>query len=382
MSTNENYIVGLTSTNVAKWRAALTAMNAGTRSARLAVMGDSNTMGHTTTSDAKQKTAWPNKLVKYLPEYFDHAFNAGLFGDQLSPSAYGTYDTRTVLGTGWTQEETNEGNLGGSFFKATTSATGYLAFTPRTKFDRVKIYHTQYSTGATSVPVRLNGVTSLGNLDGNDATSQVAKTQFSVTLGFNTIEIGPPVGGNIFISGIEIWDSTRPGIGVFQFGQYGDEPSDFVDAGFPWSPLNLFDDYAPDLTIIALIINSSNRDTNTATYEANLLTMITTPQANNGAVFLLISGQNGTTNGLDGTFETYADIVRSIAEDLQLPLIDFYHLWTSYHFANDMGWVADTNHASDAGYDDMARKIAEAIRMASYNSLSSAWQNLLLLGAG
>ncbi len=352
---------GSSSLDLPIWSSALTDAAAGTRSARLAVIGDSNAMGHTTSSTGARIGAWPNKLTKYLPEHLGYVRNAGVFGDQKSPVSYPTYDGRMVLGSGWAAATANENTLGGQFFSATTATSGLLEFTPNDSFDRFHVYHTAFSTGGDSVDVTLDGGGSIGTLDGRDAVSQVVKTTFDVAEGIHTIQLGAPLLGSFYVLGIECERTDRTGVSVFQFGWYGARTDDISASGFPWSPLNAIDDYAPDLTIIALTINDAKDGKSLVTYTAELQSIVDAAQLAGSDIILMASHQPGTTAGLDGTYETYRDAARGIADAEGFPFLDFFDLFGSYAQSDDFGRTADLNHLTVDGYDEVAEIVSRFI---------------------
>lgn len=343
------------------WRAAMARVRAGLGRGKIVIEGDSTVVGAgsgtggTNNMNDAFATAWPQALSTLLGSQITVSDNS-LFGTQGTTVAYGTYDTRAVLGAGWAP---NVGTLGGAFFRCAASSATTLSFTPQGQIDTIIIWYLQQNANG-SFTVDVDGGASLGTVSAN-GTSLVKSVTFTVAKGSHTINLNSTGGAIFFISGIIAYDSTAPAIDVIQTGQFGAKALDFTVTGQAYSPQTVLAALAPDLTIIDLTINDSNAGTALSTYTTQIQTMITAAQLS-GDVILMVGPPSNTTNATNGTLDQYISALRSLAISNNVGLIDIKQRWTSYAVTNPLMPYFDTLHPEAGGYKDIGLAVARALQ--------------------
>jgi hypothetical protein len=357
-------ITGLTEANTLRFRTALAATIAGTADTFISINGDSNVMGHTTVSDGARVWSWPVVLSRLLKRSLHNKTRiAGIYGDQNSPVAYPLYDTRVVYGTGWSAASgglqvngLDTGGIGGLYFKGDLNATGSLAVTPEVKFDRARIWFTKYSTAGTAT-VNIDGGAALATMVGGNATESMAYVDISTTYGYHTINVTGPTVGNFYVTAIEWSVSTEAELLVRPMGKYGKRTADIAEASKPWSSYNALTAFASHMALFCLTINDSNNSTPLATYGSQLNSAVSR-QLEVGDAVIMASPSNGTTQGLNGQYQTYAAKAAEVATALGVPFLDLGARWGQYNEAAVLGMWANTNHPSQTvGYPDIADQV-------------------------
>lgn len=362
-------ISGITAANTARFRAALAATQAGAADTTIGLFGDSNIMGHTTTSTGVRATSWPVQLTRRLRRnFFARTRINGIYGDQNAPVSYPSYDSRLALGTGWSANAgtiqvngADTGGLGGLFFLGASGAAGSLSITPEVRFDTARIWYTRYAASGTFT-VNVDGGAALATVASASATESLSYVDVTCPYGYHTINITGPTGGPAYIEAVEWGVSTESELLIRPFGKYGKRVADFNEASKPWSAKNSMAAKSCNLGIICLVINDSNNATPLATYGSTLQSIVQ-QQLTVGDAVIMLSAPNGTTAGLNGTYKTYADRAREVAATLGVPVFDVGARWGEYNEANVLGLWADINHPSAAtGYPDIAEFVEHGIR--------------------
>lgn len=353
-------------TYLPRWRAAMARVRAGTGRGRLLTCGDSTSMGAgagsggTLNENGAYPKAWPQALAGMSGAITGVPFSSkAIMGNQAAAVAYGTYDTRVTLGTGWSG---TQGSLGGNMFKFTAGVAGTLSFTPVGTFDTILVYYVQTGPGATgTMAVNVDGGATIQTLTAANAVATYAVATLSVTLATHTINFVASNLGDFFLGGVIAYNSTAVAVDFVQAGFAGATASNFVGTTNVWSPQNVITSLAPDLTIIELTVNDSNNGTALATYQANMQAIIASAQVS-GDVILMTGPPSSTTAATNGTLDQYIAVLDALAVANGCVLIDTKARWGSYAAINPIMAYFDSLHPGAVAYQDMAQSILNVLR--------------------
>jgi hypothetical protein len=329
------------------WRKALAKVLAGTGRAEIQCIGDSITAG--ALSSNPPLTSPPGRLITLLN-------NAGI----PAREGYVTLQDSRWTRAGWIQyPQFNLGSLDSAYANSTTSSSNPLKFTPTGVFDTIKVIWGNNGSGNTSV-INVDGGSSLGTISNSSA---FGTQTFSCPRGTHTVNILPPATGTnlMFISGIEVWDSTSPAVSVSTFGLVGGVVASYVFAGTSGTVAALSQNQ-PDLAIIDLTVNDADAGTTLSTYQANINTLITDCQVSGDC--LLVSANPVNPSGLASyiTQSIYNNAFGACAIANNCGFVDMWNRWggnfTTY---NGYGYYADAIHPNDIGDMDTAFAVFNAI---------------------
>ena len=357
--TSPGGLFNVTPQNMSNWRKAVANVRAGTGRATLLMLGDSTTMGVGAGTGTNNLTGayaknYPRDLAALLAKsvpVMDNSF----FCDQASaPVAYGTYDSRVTLGTGW---GVLTGTLGGNTFRFTVGVAGLLTFTPVTAFDRIKVWYV--NTGAATATINVDGGASLGTITvagGNTVTSQT----FNCALATHTINLTPGNDAAVAILGMITWNSAVPAVDFIQAGVSGAKASYFIPVAPPFAPGVVLPQIAPDLTVIDLTINDSNAPTDLTLYTSEMQTIITNCKLS-GDVLLMVGAPSNSVQATNGTLDQFAAALQSLAISNNCGLLNIKTRWVSYAVTNPILPYFDLIHPGPLGYQDIAQAVFGAI---------------------
>lgn len=360
---------GLIPPQLTAWRTAMAGVRAGSRRARLLVIGDSLTAGEQSTGAAMGNNAhslsYPVQMAPLFlaaPAQQDSWFsnnNALSDGNTLDQ-----YDFRITLGSGWIADTSNPTLAGYPIIGPASSAV--LAFTPIDSFDNFTIWFETFP-GSPQYTVNIGG-SSLGTLPMN-AAAGIGVANFSVSAGTHTINVvsSGAAGGKIF--GCEAWLSTSPKIQVFTAGGDSWTAGNWTqNNGNAWDPLAMAEFLAPDLTLVCLGKNEQAQGISQATFEANLRTLVLGLLAAGSPV--VIWGPPLSSSTAFGMSEAaqlaYETNMANVAANLGCT---FYSLtqkranWGSFAAANSAGFMftGDNIHLTPTGYLDVAKALLGVI---------------------
>lgn len=352
--------------NLTKWRAGLARVRSGKGNAKIAVIGDSTTVGAGSGVSGTGElvgafpNSYPNALVALLNAAGVTASNNSIFGEEYvslrGGTSYPLYDTRVTLGTGWTA--TGSTGFGGCAFAFTGATPGTWSFAPAGAIDTIVVQYISLP-GHGSMTVNVDGGASLGTVNTN-AASGVANQTFTVTKGVHTINFVAAGNGSIQFTSVIAYDSTKSQVLICQGGIYGSTTNDWITATSPWSPFFASTNIAADLSIICLTINDSNNGTLPATYQAQLQAIITQAMLS-GDVILMTGVPSNTVQATNGTLAQFVAINYTLARQLNIPLIDLTARWGSYASSSLLGYYGDILHPSAMGYQDVAQGVASKL---------------------
>lgn len=342
-----------------RWSAAVRAMRAGVRDARLLVIGDSVAQGYGAVSGGwtpdGRGAAWPRRLAQAmgahgLPASADSLAGAGA-GD-LATGGYGAYDPRVTLDEGWSV--TTLTSLGGKLFTTPDWGTQTWSFQPEAPADRFDLYAVS-NTVLGRIAVETDGVVR-AVIDTEKAPALERHTvAFPETTG--PIVVRRQSGGGVFIAGGAAWRSELRRVQVINAGWGGSKASDWIAADQPYRALGGLPQVEADLTVIALGVNDWNAGTAAATYRTQLGVLM--DRALIRGDVLLVSGPPSDPAQGKASYATQAAIAAAGAQaasdrGLAAP-IDGTALFGG-GFAPDL--MFDAVHPNAAGHD----LIAEAVR--------------------
>jgi hypothetical protein len=355
-----------------KWNAALKAMKAGTRNARLALLGDSTDLGawanggSPTPFNGIFQLSTSTVLASLMAAGGIPTSTQSSFGDGTATGGSGTansllVDPRWAYGVGWATSTLT--TLLGTIGCAGTNLTS-STFTPGGSYDTVEVYYFQVG-GYGQFTISADGAQIGATVDCNGATS-IQKTTRTFTARTGAISLNKTTTGQIYIAAVVCYLSTAKSVSVFNWGLGGSSAATWAAATNPWDasyPGGIMSQVAPDLTIINLNINDWLGATAAATYKASLRTVIAAAQVTGDVIlrtgFPSAVGVASLANQLAIT-----QACRQVAQDDGLPLIDLARFWGDYTTAVAAGYFApgnDTVHAGPTGYANAAQCIFESI---------------------
>lgn len=146
------------------------------------------------------------------------------------------------------------------------------------------------------------------------------------------------------------------GVRVNMIGRWGITASSIV----PTDCLKLEVDYwNPDLTIISLTANDYGGQTDLATYESQLQTIISRA-LQFGDVLLTTVGAHSDVVGPIKQ-QVYFDVVKKLAIQNNCALVDISYRWGGGANANSLGMLYDVVHPNNYGHQDIASAILRVI---------------------
>lgn len=348
------------------WRSVLAQVRAGKANARVFAIGDSTTYGYgavgaSTGNDVAQ--SYP----KFLSDLFNnHGINSnwnGIFGDGRTA---GINDSRFTLGTGWMQSGQSSGNANYVFGGGTLAnlpsfggGVGNLSFTPTVPVDTFKVWFFK----STSSPVGNFNI----NIDGgtpvtlsSSGSNLYGSGTITAALGIHTLNVVSNDTVNIWIQGIEAYNSAQSSVNIINCGAGSSTSVDWNRSANFYSAINAIQTFSPDLTIINLGINDWNGGTSLSTYSTNITALITAAKAGGGDVVIASPNPTNSTAS-QATQLTYINTLYTIAAANNVPIVDNFDRWVSYTVSNGQGYYFDVFHPLAIGYADLAQGIFNVI---------------------
>lgn len=323
-----------------KTRAALAQVAAGTGHFNLACVGDSTTYG---LGSVPGVSTYPDQLQKQLA-----AAGYPAAGSLTAGTSASAVDGRITKGAGWAPFSDRSSILNNS----TTTNPLTFAFTASSTY--VRVFYYDY-WGGSPWTITIDGGTPV-NI--TSAGTNLVKTWTSpaLTSGPHTVVINR-VGGNVYIIGVETATSITTGTRLYNAGFSGGKMAQFASASLAidLTPVAAVG-FDAHLTILGSIVNDSTAGTSVATYKAQLKTAVANLRVGGGDIVLgtLLPPQSQTITVL----APYLKAVYEVADELDLPVVDFYDRWTGVF---QSGHMSDAVHGSPAGYSDYARMMLKAL---------------------
>ena len=334
-----------------KWRYARAGAVQRQRHARIACIGDSNTMGWDALGEGlhRRSLSYPSAVAQLLSEFGATAEN--YFGRAVSASGYTAYDPRITVGSGWAAS--GPASLGGeTWINSTTDAA--IRFAPVVPWDTAEVY----------VAVDAEATLSIGI--GADVRSVVVAagsvlrlTQKAVTVGLHALELRR-VAGALRIIGWDCFDSLRAGVSLLNMGKGGWRSNHYADASAFYSPRNAIAALGADLHLIQLGLNDWKQERPPADFRADMQTIITACQAQ-GDVALIVPFTPGETH--TSAWEDFVHVIHDLGRSNGLPVVDLgLRLGPTHADAVAGGWVSNLMHPNAYGYGETAMALSQLLR--------------------
>jgi len=372
-----------------KWNYRLAYAQAGTKSAHIAVVGDSIAYGAAATgvSVPKYANSWPGFLRSMIGRQFGSSGTGVVIADAVS-RANPTFDPRwafsgtiTDQGFGFHKAACYRLNASGNYaeFTATCDTFEVMTFASEGSPVDVKIDGTSVGT----ISNRRDGT---GGTITRDTRSFVgvasAENFFSIsagTGGSHTIRLTNGASGSTFLASVEGKVTSNSVVRVSNPSING-KSLDTLWAGAAKNDetnglygLPLIDSLRADLLVIALGTNDWQAGVDASVTKSQLATLIARQRAYgtndggapkaNGEVLLLWPPLPDVT-ALGESHELrywYRRAMYDVANENNVALLDLEQLWGGYSEANSRGLFADTIHPSTAGSADIANAVMTAI---------------------
>lgn len=349
--------------NTLKLRAAMQRTD---RNCLIAIAGPSTTAGQSTGGGTGQAVnSWPMQMARMLQAegipagagnfFADHS----CWGSSQSVANYVAGDSR-IVATGATAIGGIKGP-GGNVWSLT--AAGDLTFTPQVACTKADIYWRDNMAGRTFA----------WSVDGGAATNvsstgvaQIAKTTVSLgSAGTHALKLAW-VAGTVHIMGVHAYDDTagRKEISVLNWGISGATSTQLIDdTDAVVGRLKSIAALAPDAVVIDdWPINDLRQSILATTTRANIKTMAQAVIAAGGVPILTTQLPDGSTSGLTALQADYAAMLFGLADELDIPLMDFRASVVSYELGLAAGLYSDNIHPTALGYAVKAAAGVEMIR--------------------
>jgi lysophospholipase L1-like esterase len=335
------------------WAAGKAAVAAGTRNAKLAIIGDSTTAGFGANSDrwaGAQSLAFPTALASLI----SNASIQSWFGDQgTNTNAWWmAYDARVSETENW---RLYSQGIGGGLHGEVSPFTDTLSFTPTKQVDTFIIYYSQASANGTFT-WNINGGSDTSINSGGTPT-QIKTTTATGTLGSNTLNIQRSSGGSVYIIGVIACNSAVKEISILNFGIGAVNIAALASNAVPWGTYQMIGTLAPDLSIIDCTINDWAAGTDVATFTANTQSLITKCKSV-GDVLLVTGNPISTAVTSIAQQQLYISAYLALGSANSVNVINMTQRLGSYAAANTNGWMLNIIHPNRAGYTQIARIIA------------------------
>jgi lysophospholipase L1-like esterase len=365
-----------------RWSAALAAVRAGTRNARLLVIGDSTTVGAYSLSGTGYATnnmsaCWPYQLASLLSAAGYQVNTDAVFGDQTGGNGLtllAAHDTRQTFGANWSLGIQTSG--GNNIINDVNNSVQPRTFTPARPFDTIEL---QYLANPVYGLARLSidgGTTTLGaQIDQSTSTSMVKITR-TVPLGNYTVDFRRVAGSGaatINATCIRTYNSAVKTVDILNAGAGGTTTLIESDDSQYYTPLTVNSGsgtYEPDLVVICLDINNWIAGYAAGTYDLSTTTthgfqlqkMIDAFRAT-ADVVVMTGAPSGVSVATTNAQRLILQSTRVIASANNVPLIDTAALWGSQVAGAAAGYYAtgDVTHPGSAGYAAIASRVASML---------------------
>lgn len=337
--------------NTRKIRAALGRASTG-GICEIACIGDSLTAGANSSSTYSRLNSWPMKM---RDELVRHGVTDG-----------GTGLVRNLDGAAFDSRWTYTGTWNGSFLTFTyIAAAGTATFTTDKAGNRVTVGYYDAANGTDQFTVSVNGASSGAGFTTVTASGPAGWKQVTLSA---SIAVGQTVvitrtAGTVYLRGTSVWNSTG-GLLVHNLGQSGSRASGtgtdrWADASAidrlgqvyaaPTSSLSV-----PDLVIIALGFNDKVATASDSTITSAITTIRNRYSTSDAMLVLTHTGVAPS----DPTWSTFGGAMYSLANTLNVPLVDFYHRLGGWSTIQANGLNGDaTVHLVSAAYADEGRSL-------------------------
>ncbi|WP_339112769.1 SGNH/GDSL hydrolase family protein [Thioclava sp. GXIMD2076] len=318
--------------------------------ARVACVGDSNTMGWQSggVTIHRRALSYPAALSRFLAEYAGTDLNT--FGRALTGTAgYEDYDPRVTL-NGWLASGAT--SVGGEMWDGSTQ-TAPFEYLPESAWDTVDVWVGLSSAGEMTIGV-----------DGDETTytpavGEVVKITYSApSLAVQALKLGYTSGASAVI-GWSCYDSSTPGVEVLNMGRSGWRSDQYADAASFYSPLNALAAVAPDLTLVQLGLNDFNQNRDPELFRADMQTIIDTASQYSDLVLIVPMHPSYARTY---SWSSYVAVIEELAEQNSVPVVNITGRFGTWSEADAAGFMADGLHPNAYGYGDTAALVSQLLK--------------------
>ncbi|WP_343611113.1 SGNH/GDSL hydrolase family protein [Novosphingobium sp.] len=322
-----------------------------------AFIGDSTMAGTRGAGDLKSNS-YPWKLLPLISPFMAIDEN-GWYGNQISTSTVSDlpgYDSRLTLGTGV--------GFGGDFSiggypLSLDAATGAITFTNNKAYDKLDLVLSCGGTPSTiGVQFGSGSVTNVVLTPSNYTLSTLSKT-----LGTEPVVI-TKVAGAPRVQGMTLRNSTAPKVMLANMAKAGSSSVEWAATTNNRSPLSVLLALKPVAAFINLGINDWSLNVPVPTYRANMQAIITALLPTTDIILSIPFPSNiAATGGNYANQSQYVQVIRDLAAQYNLPLLDFGRLFVSWEYSNPLGRYIDNRHPTpQRGYGMTAKFVARSLR--------------------
>lgn len=274
-----------------------------------------------------------------------------------------TYDTRIAAGANWIASATVTCQGTHYLTNATALSTQTLTFLPDTPVNSFDVW---YPTNATLGTFNLSrtGDTTTGTISQVTGSPGYSKVTFTGALGnANPIVLTPvSIGSGVFIHGIAAWDSTKPGVEVFNWGWNSGGAANVITNTTPFDCLGNIQSIQPDLVIYSMMINEWASATTIGTlptpaggtFLGNFKVLYDAVVAYGGELIVTAGFPSAKTATAWATQRQYVDAMKAYCAQLNIVFNDIHAEWGSWEHvggSQTAGYYFDTLHPKVIGAD-------------------------------
>jgi len=344
---------------LAKWRVARSRVRAGDARAKVATVGDSTTAGQGSGGSALnslRSRSYPAYLAKALAGSGIPARHDNIFGSSGFSTNYPLYEPR-VTANGWTPGSAI--SLGGTMYS--TNGTTAFRYTATGSLVDTFIVYLARNPGLGTVNISIDGgaATSVATAGTGGVIAQVITTTAGTS---HYVEVARTTGGDVYIVGIEAYNSAVPDVAVLNVGSSGTRLGDWVaNTNVGFSPLPALQVLAPDLSIINLGINDwTQANVDVAAVKVQYQTLITGAKVS-GDVIIVVPVPSQITRATVAQQAALIAPMYDLAKTNNCVLIDMTRRFGSWATANAGGFTYDDLHYNALGYADEAQTVCQML---------------------
>lgn len=242
------------------------------------------------------------------------------------------YDTRMSCSNTTNWSLAAQGSIDGLL---ATNATDTVPITlaPGFAYDRVQATYLRVAGNGTFTVKR--GGSTIITADQNNATADLFTQTVNVSLASTALDVARSTGTTYPLPWVQVWNSAVQHVQVFQLGVGGRKTSDWLSNGSPWNPYPALAAMDCDCYFIELGANDAQAGVSSATYQANLQTLITYLKGNGADVQLVSTTRTGGGGAAYDISSAYLTALNDLTASNSLPpLIDLYTYSSPYSAGN------------------------------------------------
>lgn len=328
--------------NLPNFTAALAAVRAGTRNAKVLCIGDSITCGKGGANGPRSQSFIAQAAALLQTDLGVKVSSVGFLGTGTF-APYPPYDGRVAVSAALDYAGSG---IGGNFFHTVTVGE-YVEFTPGVAADRLEVCMMHY-TGNGQAEVLIDGVV-VATIDTGDAPGLRYYT-YSTTLATHTIRIRNKVAGvgfpDVFTVGFNAYNSAVKEVQLINAGWGGSTVGNWISNSWPWEGNQAIPIVDPDLTLVELTINDWLANTAVATYQAQLAQLLDTILVS-GSDALVFAGPSSDTAVATAPVQAALTAgARATAASKGVAFLDFKDALGDYAAMNAKGLMVDSYHVT------------------------------------